>query len=194
MSIRSYCVFVAVSAVLNACLLPAQAAVTLDDHVEHYRISGSTPSDLRREMSAQGPQGAGGRRFDGYTRWYVSWNYRYNNTGGGCTIASVTTRVKVTITLPQWRNESRADSTTRAQWSRYLAALELHEQGHRRHGVDAANEVDQAIAAMPSASNCDALGANANALGMSILRKYNQRDLDYDRDTKHGAAQGARFP
>jgi len=34
----------------------------------------------------------------------------------------------------------------------------------------------------------------ANALGMSILRNYNQRDLDYDRDTEHGATQGARFP
>ena len=80
------------------------------------------------------------------------------------------------------------------QWARYIAALELHEQGHRRHGVDAANEVDRAIAAMPPAGSCDALGKNANALGMSILRKYNQLDLDYDRDTGHGATQGARFP
>ncbi len=179
---------------LSACVLSAHAAVDVSDQVERYTIEGSTPSDLRREMSAKGPQGAGGRRFDGYTRWYVSWKYRYNSAGSSCAITSVTTSVKVTMTLPQWRNENRADSATRAQWSRYLTALELHEQGHRRHGVDAANEVDQAIAAMLPAGNCDALGANANALGMSILRKYNQLDLDYDRDTRHGATQGARFP
>ena len=189
-SLPARCLLVA----LAACVLPAKAAVNIDDQVERYAIEGSTPADLRREMNVKGPQRAGGRRFDGYTRWHVSWRYRYNNAGGGCTIASVTTSVKVTMTLPRWSNESSASSATRQHWARYLAALERHEQGHRRHGIDAAHEVDRAIAAMPPAGNCDALGANANALGMSILRNYNQRDLDYDRDTKHGATQGARFP
>lgn len=177
--------------VLNICALPAQAAVDVNEQVERYAISGSTPADLRREMDAKGPLGPGGRRFDGYTRWYVSWNYRYNSKGGLCAIASVTTSVKLTMTLPRWSNEN---SALREQWTGYVAALEQHEQGHRRHGIDAANEIDRAIAAMPSAGNCDTLGANANALGTSILRKYNQLDLDYDRDTRHGAAQGARFP
>ena len=54
--------------------------------------------------------------------------------------------------------------------------------------------MDQAIAAMPPAGSCDTLGTSANALGKSILRKYNQLDLDYDRDTRHGTTQGARFP
>jgi predicted secreted Zn-dependent protease len=170
------------------------AAVEVVDSAERYAITGSTPVELRREMNSKGPRGDDGRRFDGFTRWLVSWRYRYNNTGRGCTIASVTTSVKITITLPEWRNANDGDSATREQWSRYLAALERHEQGHRRHGVAAGHEVDQAIAELPPASTCDALGANANALGASILRKYNQLDLDYDRDTDHGATQGARFP
>ena len=178
----------------SLCALPVQAAVTLGDHVEHYDISGSTPADLRREMNAKGPQGAGGKRFDGYTRWHVSWRYQYNNAAGGCAIASVTTSAKVPITLPRWTNEGGAGDSTRQQWARYLAALEKHEQGHRRNGINAANEVDRAIAAVPPAANCDALGASANALGMRILQKYNQRDLDYDRDTNHGVTQGARYP
>jgi predicted secreted Zn-dependent protease len=179
---------------LSAGALTAQAAVHLEDRVEHYTISGSTPADLRRDMNAKGPQGAGGRRFDGYTRWYVSWRYQYKKGEGRCAIASITTHVKVTMTLPRWRNEENASSSVRQQWRRYLSALKQHERGHHRHGIDAANEVDRAIGAMPPAANCDALGANANALGMGILRKYNQLDLDYDRDTRHGATQGARFP
>lgn len=179
---------------LAACVLPAEAAVDINDQVERYGIEGSTPADLRREMNAKGPRVSDGRRYDGHTRWHVSWRYHYSSTRGSCAIASVTTSVKVTITLPQWGNESRGDNAMRAQWSRYLAALELHEQGHRRHGVDAATDVDLAIAALPPAGNCDALGANANALGMRILQKYQQRDRDYDRDTRHGATQGARFP
>lgn len=170
------------------------AAVDVTDSVERYTINGSTPLELRQEMNNKGPRGNDGRRFDGFTRWFVSWRFRYNNAPGGCTIASVTTSVKVTITLPEWRNESGGDSASHEQWSRYLAALERHEQGHRRHGIAAGHEVDQAIASLPPASTCDALGANANALGASILRKYNQLDLDYDRDTRHGATQGVRFP
>ena len=179
---------------LTVCVLPAHAAVNVKDQVKRYAIEGTAAQDLRREMSAKGPQGTGGRRFDGHTRWDVGWRYQYKNIGSDCAIASVTTNVKSTITLPQWRNENRADSATRALWTRYLTALDLHEQGHRRHGVDAAHEIDLAIAAMPSAGSCDALGTNANALGMRILQKYQQRDLDYDRDTNHGATQGARFP
>ena len=184
----------ALALALPACMPPAYAAVDIDDQVERYPITGSTPADLRREMNAKGPHSSDGRRFDGHTRWHVSWRYQYSNSGSGCTIASVNTSVKVTMTLPEWRNEGSANGDTRRHWSGYIVALERHEQGHRRHGIDAANEVDRAIAALPPAGNCDALGANANALGMSILRKYNQRDLDYDRDTRHGATQGARFP
>ena len=176
------------------CILPAHAAVSIDDRVERYDVKGSTPLELRREINAKGPQGAGGRRFDGYTRWDVSWNYRYQNAARSCAIASVTTTVKVTMTLPRWSNENGGSSAVRTQWARYLAALESHEQGHRRHGINAANEVDRAIAVMPSAGDCDALGANANATATRILRRYNQMDLDYDRETEHGATQGARFP
>jgi predicted secreted Zn-dependent protease len=31
----------------------------------------------------------------------------------------------------------------------------------------------------------------ANKLAQEIVRKYNQRDIDYDIETKHGETQGA---
>jgi predicted secreted Zn-dependent protease len=106
----------------------------------------------------------------------------------------VQTKVKIDITLPAWQNENTGSAETRTQWQRYVAALTRHEQGHRQHGVDAAHEIDNAIGTLPPTGNCDALGTKANAAGSDIIRKYNQRDLDYDRDTRHGATQGARFP
>ena len=189
-SVLSRCVF----AVLITSVPSVQAAVDIVDQVDRYAIEGASPLELRREMNTKGPRRSDGRRFDGYTRWNVSWRYRYHKTGRACAIASVNTGLKVTITLPQWSDESSADRAMRQRWARYLAALELHEQGHRRHGIDAANEIDRTIAAVPAAGSCDALGAEVNALGKSILQKYHQRDRDYDRDTRHGATQGARFP
>jgi predicted secreted Zn-dependent protease len=173
--------------------LPTQAAVGISDRLERYAISGSTPSDLRLEMNSKGPRGnAGGQVFDGYTRWSVIWRYRYNNFGNTCAITSVATSVTVTITLPKWDDEITADNNTRSKWSRYLAALELHERGHRQMGIDAAKEIDRVISGM--SGRCDALEARANEAGKAILNKYRQLDLDYDRDTDHGAMQGARFP
>jgi predicted secreted Zn-dependent protease len=172
--------------------LPTQAAVGITERLERYAISGSTPSDLRREMNSKGFRDNGGQIFDGYTRWDITWRYRYNNFGNACAIVSVATRVTVTITLPKWDGEITADNDTRSQWSRYLAALELHERGHRQLAIDAAKEIDRVISGMNG--KCSTLEARANGAGDAILNRYRQLQLDYDRDTNHDATQGARFP
>jgi predicted secreted Zn-dependent protease len=172
---------------------PAGAEVSTHTDTEHYDIRGTTDAQLRAEMTARGPAGADGRRYDGYTRWYVSWRYTYQR-GGACAIDRVYTTVKVTTTLPRWTDEGRADAALQAVWRRYAAALATHEDGHARNGLGAARDIDAALARLPPEPNCDAMGARANTVANSILRQYNQRDLDYDRETAHGITQGARFP
>jgi predicted secreted Zn-dependent protease len=183
--------------VLGSVLLtaPALAEVQTSNQVEHYEIRGTSAAQLRAEMSARGPTGpSGGRRFDGYTRWNVSWRYTFKSGGGQCTIDRVTTEVKVTTTLPRWADEARADNPLRDQWRRYLAALTQHEDGHAQNGLGAARDIDAGIARLPAEPNCGAMGERANAAGQAVLRQYNQRDLDYDRETGHGRSQGAVFP
>jgi predicted secreted Zn-dependent protease len=173
--------------------LPAGAEVSTHTDTEHYEIRGTTAAQLRAEMNARGPAGADGRRYDGYTRWYVSWRYTFQRSGA-CAIDRVSTTVKVTTTLPRWADEARADAALQATWRRYTAALATHEDGHARNGLGAARDIDAALARLPPEPNCDAMGARANAVANGILRQYNQRDLDYDRETAHGTTQGARFP
>ena len=143
-------------------------------------------------MNSKASRGNADQVFDGHTRWYVTWRYRYNNFGNTCAITSVATRVTVTIALPKWDGEIAAVNDTRSKWSRFLAALELHEQGHRQLGIDAAKDIDRAISGMRG--RCDTLEARVSEAGNAILNKYRQFELDYDRDTDHGATQGARFP
>lgn len=183
-------------AAFGAALLavPVLADVQTRAQTEHYDIRGSSAADLRAEMRARGPAGPDGRRFDGYTRWYVSWRYTFRSGGSQCAIDRTATEVRVTTTLPRWTDEARADSALRGQWQRYLAALTQHEDGHAQNGLGAARDIDAAIARLPAEPTCDALGARANAAGQAILRQYNQRDLDYDRETGHGRSQGAVFP
>ena len=177
----------------GACSV-ACAEVISNDTVERYPIRGASEAELRFEMSAKGPLGAGGRRFDGYTRWNIAWRYKYRLDGGLCRIDMVTTDVKVTTTLPEWNDERATPERLRKRWREYLAALTEHENGHRAHGMDAAREIDRGIAALPAQASCGALGNAANDLGNQIIRKYNERDLDYDRKTEHGLTQGTRFP
>jgi predicted secreted Zn-dependent protease len=144
-------------------------------------------------MSALGPAGTGGR-YDGYTAWQIQWRYDYRASGNACAIAAATVSVRTSIKLPEWRNESTAPAELRAHWRRYLQALTEHENGHRDNGLAAAREIDRGLVALPAQANCNAMGAAANAFGQGILRKYNQRDLDYDSATRHGRTQGANWP
>jgi predicted secreted Zn-dependent protease len=185
---------IAACCVLAGAGLSTYAEVTVNDSVDRYTILGTHEADLRREMGAKGPKGADSRPYDAYTRWNVSWRYSYRQNGGQCSIDAITTGIKVTMTLPDWSDESEAQDRVRKHWRDYIAALTAHENGHRNNGLDAAREIDRGIAALPSQPNCGALGAAANALGKEIIRKYNERDLDYDRSTDHGRNQGARFP
>jgi predicted secreted Zn-dependent protease len=172
----------------------ACAEVMTTDTVERYPIRGTSEAELRIEMSAKGPLGASGRRFDGYTRWNINWRYQYRQDGASCGISTVTTDVKVTTTLPEWSDERAAPERLRTRWREYLAALTEHENGHRTHGMDAAREIDRGIAALSAQASCGVLGNAANDLGNQIIRQYNERDLDYDRRTGHGLTQGTRFP
>ena len=180
--------------IASACAwaLPAHAALEITDQVEYYDIQGSTALELRYDMNTKGPQAASGYRVDGYTRWHANWRYR--NTGSSCAIESVRTTITVRMTLPRWQNERSADLATQQEWARFLAALERHEDGHRRNGVAVGDEIDRRVASLPPAATCAALGAIADELGKRIVQRYTQLDADYARDTGHGATQGARYP
>ena len=182
--------------IASACAwaLPVHAVIEITDQVEYYDIQGSTALELRYDMNTKGPQAASGYRVDGYTRWHANWRWRYRNTGSSCAIESVRTTITVRMTLPRWQNERSADLATQQEWARFLAALERHEDGHRRNGVAAGDEIDRRVASLPPAATCAALGAIADELGKRIVQRYIQLDADYDRDTGHGATQGARYP
>jgi predicted secreted Zn-dependent protease len=47
---------------------------------------------------------------------------------------------------------------------------------------------------MSAYPTCEQLGLAANAAAHQVIKIYNQRDIEYDRVTRHGRTQGARFP
>lgn len=161
----------------------------------YYPISGNTASDLRSQMNRSGPRDrVEGRTYDANTDWVVRWSYRYAMHHQQCVMQTVKTQVAITFTLPKWTTVRRAERSLLADWQRYMAALQLHEDGHKNHGVEAGHDIQQALSQLPPATSCADLERHVQTTARAIIQRYNQKDLDYDRVTRHGYTQGAVFP
>ena len=178
---------------LIACQ-PLAAEPVINESVHKYRISGLTADELRREMDRKGPAGVGGRRFDAYTAWWVNWNYRWWESSTECRLTAVTTRMRVSFTLPEWDQYDRGSLALKQQWDRYYRALYAHEKGHRDFGLRAAREIEQVIWNVGRRETCGQLEREANAAAQATLDHYIRLEKQYDIETAHGAATGAVFP
>lgn len=173
------------------CLGAAQAEVTEEHAQRPYPVHAQPGETLRQVLNAATPIAVDGQRFHGYTRWNVRWTFRWSREASGrCTIREVTTGLRTEVQLPELRSGTPAQQ---AVFDRYLRALSRHEEGHVQFGRDAAQAIDQGIAALPAAPDCATLERQANALGHRLLREHAEREKQYDRDTRHGASQGARL-
>lgn len=173
------------------CAGAAQAAVTEEYIQQPYPVRAQPGETLRKALNAATPIAVDGQRFHGYTRWNVRWTFRWwREASGRCAITEVTTRLRTEVQLPELRSGTPAQQ---AVFDRYLSALSHHEEGHVQFGRDAAQAIDEGIAALPAAPDCAALERRANTLGHRLLREHAEREKQYDRDTRHGASQGARL-
>ena len=179
--------------ILIACP-PLQAEPVIREIVRKYRIKGLNAQELRLEMNRKGPAGAGGRRFDAYTDWRVNWEYRWWETPTECRITAVTTRVRVTFTLPEWVQYDRGSHELQQKWDHYYETLFAHERGHRDFGLRAARDIEKVIWDMGRRETCAQLEKDANAAAQTTLNHYIRLEKQYDIETQHGAATGAVFP
>ena len=161
-----------------------------EEHAERqYAVHAEPKQSLREALNAATPILVNGKRFHGYTRWYVRWQFQWApDPQGGCRITQVNTRLTTEVQLPDLRRGTEAQQ---ARFDRYLSALSQHEQGHVQVGRDAAQTIDRAIADMPAASDCATLERNANILGQALLQEHVEREKQFDVTTGHGATQGA---
>jgi predicted secreted Zn-dependent protease len=156
----------------------------------YYDVAGASADELRAQLDLQSEIEQG----DAYTDWQIQWRYDYARSAGGCGLASLTVSLDVTLTFPRWTPPEGVSPGLQEQWLAYLAALEVHEQGHEKLAAQAADEIAAALSSLPLYPSCAELERAADEAGERILEGYRQLELEYDRETEHGATQGARFP
>ena len=161
---------------------------------ENYEITGKSASELRTQMDRRVLENDPQANHDAYTIWQIKWEYLYTLFNEQCTMDSVVVDVKVNHLSPRWLLPQNVSSELVNRWDAYLRALAVHEAGHKQFGVRAGREVLVALQSLPAFQTCADLEEFADRLGKQILQKYRVREIRYDKITKHGATQGARFP
>ncbi len=170
----------------------ALAEPTVTEAITRYDVTGATPEEVSQQMHTIGPiDNTEKKHFSAVTRWNINWRYTYNRKSDACSISSVSVAVTVNYTTPRLVSN---DVSLNAMFDRYYANLMTHERGHAANGIEAARNIEKAIAAMAPLPTCEALGVAANELGRSLIAPANKKDIEYDAATQHGRTQGAHLP
>ena len=151
----------------------------------YYDISGTTDGELRAQLDRLGPTGYDNYKGDAATTWYIAWQWP-NDPDGSCRLSETVVSYAITVTLPHWNPPTEASNDLIVRWNEYLTALTEHEKGHVALVLANLPNVEQAI----KGATC----AMANAVGERQLAEIRSHDIDFDRTTNHGIAQGATFP
>lgn len=151
----------------------------------YYHVSGRTAAQIGASLDRLDlTDSASGERIHAYTEWRLRW-WIPEDGEGVCLLDQAEVQLDVTVSLPRLVNTAAVPADVLERWQRYLAALEAHEAVHVRNAYRARGAMLRAI------RQADCAGAEAVAEeAMAALRR---RDEDYDRQTGHGLAEGARF-
>jgi len=154
--------------------------------VQYYEVSGNSLFEIRRALNRVRPRDPNdGLGVDALSSWYIAWRWP-GNADGGCDLARAEIRFSARIRMPRLVETAATPAAVRQRWRAYAAALQRHEAKHIRHAWDNRNLVLTAI----RASSC----ANASRDAQAAIATLARHDIDYDRQTRHGATEGAHFP
>ena len=169
-------------------LLLSLAGVRETLKYERYVIHGSSTQVLAAQMQALGPHDSD-EIAPALTRSDRRVSLEYRNDGQGCRISDVTVALDVTIILPVWDIPHDASPALRAEWDRFLGALERHELGHRAIALDGAQRLAQTLERMRGRS-CTDLRTAAEYASRDEAAATRAAQVAYDDSTSHGIKQG----
>jgi predicted secreted Zn-dependent protease len=166
--------------------VPVTLSETLDVH--HYEVSGLSPEHLVSSFRARPNPSVMAT-----TRAGVSTRYDFAFGNGECRLMQVELALDIDITYPLWREEAQGNDAMRAAWTRFITALEIHEQGHVDLFREAAGELQGRLARLPPAPSCNALAQSIERERQRFDREVNVVQSAYEAQTRNGATQGARL-
>lgn len=131
----------------------------------YYMVNGTTTEAIFDSIEANGPKDAQGTRGSGITS--VVWGYNWSGNeqpDGSCSIASMTIKVDMTVTLPQHANPGSLSPDILGHWQTYSAGVAAHEQHHVDIYLEGANAIKEKMQSIGQMSACNDLDAQIKTL------------------------------
>lgn len=172
---------------------PVKAEPNLKIEYQFYDLYPLAKEDLGQEMDRQSPIVENGKKYRGYTSWNVYWQFYWQISNQKCRIDRVTTDLKVKYIMPKISDSHNVKPEVERVFNQYYSALLKHEQGHKDSGLYAAREIEQKLRSLGAYKDCKKLEQAANQTANQIVKKYNERDKNYDLKTDHGRLQGVNI-
>jgi predicted secreted Zn-dependent protease len=169
-------------------LVPSPVGVRETRKYERYVIHGASVEALATQMQALGPHDTD-EVAPALTRSDRRASLEYRSDARGCRISGVTVALEVTIILPVWDIPRDASAALRAEWDRFLGALERHELGHRAIALAGAEQLTRALERIHGRS-CEALHTAAEYASRDEAAATRAAQIAYDDSTSHGIKQG----
>ena len=157
--------------------------VTINISRRLYTVSGTTISQLRRELQQKGPGSFFGRVVS-----TISYDYR---TRGNCALARADVGLRSVLILPQWTPPPGTHASTVAEWRRFVAALEAHEINHLRIDIAESEALARSLLSLQPQPTCEQLVERMEQLHKDTIARASKRNESYDDRTNHGRSEGA---
>jgi predicted secreted Zn-dependent protease len=147
----------------------------------YYEVRGTNSDEINASIRAHGPQSDDGGGA-GSTDYRIGYSWGEKRIGSRCQVIDAATGFLAIVHLPRLTDEERQSEPVRLGWVKLMATLRRHEAGHAWIAYDHVDDVRAAVARAP----CGKERARAKVALDRIFRLQ----LDYDRRTGHGLAQG----
>ena len=183
---------VALAALTTGCtsgrarVFSASPVTGLDVSIDEafYVVAGRTPWELNRDLR-RGALRHEGERWQGLTRFRVSYSYRAEQDDAACRPGRPRVAVELVTTLPRWDDRAVAPEALRTDWDLFLSRLRAHEAGHHRIAIGVGHALLDEVAAL-EAPDCAALRRRAAALARSYRASVTEEQKAWDDETAHG--------
>lgn len=166
--------------------------VTVEATTNYYAVTGTTPRELH-ESKLQARPWKTNMVFDALTDWNMEWRFQCVRDDGQYRVSQFECKTKAVVTMPLWKPPAEADPAMVEKWQRYVKALGAHEAGHVTIARQATVELRDEVARMGRFDSAHELRRTLERRAREVTDKHKQRERDYDRETRHGASQGAEL-
>jgi predicted secreted Zn-dependent protease len=156
-----------------------------------YRVYGYSPAQIREQIRRCSPVTSHNKKYSAETSYKVNWRYNSRKTADGlCKTTDAKVAIRMQITYPSWQPSAYDQSGLQSKWTRFIKALEVHEQEHLRLNREYARNLLRTIEDFP-ATGCSELSGKLRGDIDRLIAAVKNQHTNYDSASNHGATQGA---